>query len=503
MASSMTDTSMAENAPATDLTFDPGRNCWTIAQADRAAVIVDACDYFIHLRDAMMSARQRILLIGWDFDTRISLTRAQKKKKEPPTHLGAFILWLAENRPDLEIKILKWNFGSVKMLARGSAILTTARWALHDRITFKLDGAHPVGCSHHQKIVVIDDALAFCGGIDATADRWDTREHLAHDPRRKRPSGRLYGPWHDVTMAVDGQAAAALGKLGRDRWHRAGGEALPPCAPDHRIWPQGLRPDFEKVDLAISRTRADYQDNGEIREIEAMFVDQIAAAKRFIYAENQYFTSRRIAESIARRLAEPDPPEIFLVQPESADGWLEQQAMDGARVRLVRALREKDVHNRFSLMTAETFDGTPIYVHAKLLIVDDVVLRVGSANMNNRSLGLDSECDLSLMAQSPEDLVSQSIFKLRASLLAEHCGLNPALVEARLSRGMTMAELAAEPGREGARLVHLSLPTLGPMEEFIADKELLDPEKSSGVFEPSARRGLFRRAHLLRPPPRR
>ena len=278
---------------------------------------------------------------------------------------------------------------------------------------------------------------------------------------------------------------------------------LPPCAPDHSIWPKGLRPDFEKVDLAISRTRADYQDNGEVREIEAMFIDQIAAAKKFIYAENQYFTSRRIAESIARRLAEPDPPEIFLVQPESADGWLEQQAMDGARVRLVRALREKDVHNRFSLMTAHTADGTPIYVHAKLLIVDDVVLRVGSANMNNRSLGLDSECDLSLMASSSTDLVSQSIFKLRASLLAEHCGLNPALVEARLSRGMTMAELAAEPGREGPRLVHLSLPALSPMEDFIADNELLDPEDPQGVFEPAARRGLFRKGHLLRPPPRR
>lgn len=500
MASRIIDTPARADTDAPDLIFDPGRNCWTVTHADRAAVIIDACDYFIHLRNAMLAAKQRILMIGWDFDTRISLTRAQKLQKEAPTHLGELILWLADNRPELEIKILKWNFGSIKMLARGSTILTAARWAFHERISFKLDGAHPVGCSHHQKIVVIDEALAFCGGIDATADRWDTREHLTEDPRRKRPSGRLYGPWHDVTMAVDGEAAAALGKLGRDRWHRAGGEVLAPCAPEHRIWPEGLVAGFENIDLAISRTRADYQENGEVREIEAMFLDQIATARKFIYAENQYFTSRKIAEAIARRLSEPDPPEIFLVQPESADGWLEQQAMDGARVRLVRALTEKDVHKRFSLMTAHTSDGTPIYVHAKLLIVDDLVLRVGSANMNNRSLGLDSECDLVLKAQAAGDLVSQSIFKLRASLLAEHCGLNPALVEARLARGVTMAELAVDPEKDGSRLVRLNLPELGPLEEFIADNELLDPEDPKGVFEAPARRGLFRKARLLRPP---
>ena len=498
-------TKISNNRPepgpdAPEIAFDPGRNCWQVARADRAAVIIDACDYFIHLRNAMLAARQRILMIGWDFDTRISLARIASEGAEPPVRLGDLVLWLAKTRPDVDIKILKWNFGSVKMLVRGTTMFTAVRWAMHKRIGFKLDSAHPVGCSHHQKIVVIDDALAFCGGIDATADRWDTPQHMGEDPRRRRPSGRLYGPWHDVTMAVDGEAAAALGKLGRDRWHRAGGEVLEPCAPDHQIWPEGLAPQFADVDVAISRTRADYQDNGEVREIERMFLDQIATAKHFIYAENQYFTSRKIAEAIARRLAEPDPPEIFIVQPETADGWLEQQAMDAARVRLVRALREKDTQGRFSLVTASASDGTSVYVHAKLMIVDDLILRVGSANMNNRSLGLDSECDLVLKADVAGDLVAQSIFKLRASLLAEHCGLNPALVEARLARGMTMAEIAAEPQEGRPYLTPLDLPPLGPLEQFIADNELLDPELPEAMFELPKRRRLFRKPRLLRPP---
>ncbi len=500
MASKVEHEDAASSSVAPELEFDPGRNCWRVAHADRAAVIVDANDYFIHLHQAMLAAKERILMIGWDFDTRIPLSRRKAERAGPPSHLGELVLWLADNRPGLQINILKWNFGTAKMLVRGTSAFTALRWAMHKRITFKLDSAHPVGCSHHQKIVVIDDVIAFCGGIDVTADRWDTPEHLGHDERRRRPSGRLYGPWHDVTMAVDGEAAAALGKLGRDRWHRAGGEPLEPCGAAEPIWPEGLNSDFEKIDIAISRTRSDYQDNGEVREIEAMFLDQIATARRFIYAENQYFTSRKIAEAIARRLQEPEPPEIFIVQPDAADGWLEQKAMDGARVRLVRALAMKDANKRFSLMTAEAADGTPIYVHAKLLIVDDLILRVGSANMNNRSLGLDSECDLVLKAEGDRDLVSQTIFKLRARLLAEHTGLNPALVEARLSQGMSMAELAARAEDGGPRLRPLALPELGALEEFIADNELLDPEDPNGVFEPISRRGLFRKPRLLRPP---
>src|SRR3546814_6046315 len=69
-------------------------------------------------------------------------------------------------------------------------VLTSLRWARRRNITFKFDSAHPIGAAHHQKIVVIDDALAFCGGIDMTADRWDTLAHLEDDPRRRRPSGR-------------------------------------------------------------------------------------------------------------------------------------------------------------------------------------------------------------------------------------------------------------------------------------------------------------------------
>lgn len=446
----------------------------------------------------MLNARQRILMIGWDFDTRIVLAPGEHRKTDPPSRLGDLVLWIARHRPLVDVRILKWNVGALMMLGRGTTLFTAARWALHPRIGFRLDSAHPLGCSHHQKIVVIDDAIAFCGGIDTTADRWDTRAHLGHDPRRTRPTTqRPYGPWHDITMAVDGDAARWLGFLGRDRWHRAGGERLQPCDTGHDPWPKDLEAQFLETPVAISRTRSDYQGSGDIREIEAMVLDQIGAARRFIYAENQYFTSRRIAEAIAKRLSEANPPEIVLVEPETADGWLEQQAMDGARARLVRALQDKDRHHRFHMMVPYAQDGTPIYVHAKVMIVDDRVLRIGSSNMNNRSLGLDSECDLTLKSDAEGDVISQTIRRLRASLLAEHCGLNAALAEARLAAGTPMTELIADAQASGRHLAPLPLTPLGPLDSFVADHELLDPETPDALFEPILKRSLFRNPRLM------
>src|SRR5690606_25225300 len=223
---------------------------------------------------------------------------------------------------------------------------------------------------------------------------WDTRQHLEEDRRRKRPGGAPYGPWHDMTMMVEGPAAASLDELARDRWRRAGQDPLKPLEPaDESAWPEQLQPHFENVEVGISRTRAEYKADPGINEIETLFQRQIARAKRLIYAESQYFASRAVAEALCERLAAPNPPEIVIINPETADGWVESSVMDPARARLVQAIRETDHAGRFHIFTPYSGE-TPIYVHAKLLIVDDEILRIGSANFNNRSMGLDSECDV-------------------------------------------------------------------------------------------------------------
>lgn len=103
---------------------------WCHAKATRAHPVIDAADYFEIIQAAMMNAKHRIMLIGWDFDTRIDLTRSRRKKGDPPKRLGDFILWLADRTPGLEIKLLKWNIGALKMLGRGQTIVDVAKWAM-------------------------------------------------------------------------------------------------------------------------------------------------------------------------------------------------------------------------------------------------------------------------------------------------------------------------------------------------------------------------------------
>jgi phosphatidylserine/phosphatidylglycerophosphate/cardiolipin synthase-like enzyme len=481
---------------------------WRYARASRAHVVVDAAAYFEVMQDAMLEARQRILLVGWDFDTRIRLGSGRRwwnlpRKRKYPARLGAFVVWLVKRRPELCVRVLKWNFGALKFVFRGTMIVDLVRWWRQDQIDFKFDSAHPIGASHHQKIVVIDDRFAVCGGIDMTSDRWDTPDHLEHDPRRRKPTGGPYGPWHDMTMVLEGEAARALGDLGRERWKRAGGEPLEPCLPqDESPWPDDLKAEFEDVEIGIARTRAAYNGCAEVSEIEELFVEQIARARRFIYAESQYFASRRIAEAIVLRMAEADPPEIFVVNPLTADGWLEQTAMDGARVRLCHAIGERDPRDRFRIYIPFAAGGTPIYVHAKLMIVDDEILRIGSANFNNRSMGIDSECDVFIDAARPGNgHVVPAIRRIRHSLLAEHCGIELDRVGPLLEQHGSMSAMVDALTMHGKRLAPFVLRPLTEAEKAVADNALLDPERPGELLEPiGRRRGLFRRGGILRRP---
>jgi phosphatidylserine/phosphatidylglycerophosphate/cardiolipin synthase-like enzyme len=481
--------------------LSPGENVWRVERATRATVIVDAAEYFAAARAAMMAARHRIMLIGWDFDARIDLTPGIDSK-DAPNRLGDFIIWLVNRRPGLEIFLLHWDLGAIKALFRGTTILTLLRWKAHSRITSRLDGAHPPAASHHQKIVVIDDCLAFCGGIDMTGDRWDTREHRDDEPRRKRPGGSLHDPWHDATTALEGPVAAAIGELARERWRLASGVELPPIAAHGDCWPQGLHAEFRDIRIGIARTRPEMPDCAGIHEIERLYLDLIANARHCIYAESQYFASRRIAEAMARRLEEPEGPEIVLVNPVSAQGWLEPIAMDSARARLREALRRHDPHGRFRIYHPVTAGGQPIYVHAKVLVVDDRVLRVGSSNMNNRSLRLDTECDVVVDAALNPG-VEPSIRTVRDGLLGEHLGRSPEEVARRIGEtGSLIAAIEAMRG-PGRSLVPYETPDLSSVEAWLADNEVLDPEGPAEMFEPLARRGLFRRLRKrwrLRPP---
>lgn len=462
-----------------------GETCWRKVRADRMAVIVDAAEYFRILKEVLPRARRSVTFIGWDFDTRISLD--PQGGSGGPDELGRFLKSVVQRRPDLRIRVLKWDLGVLEVLRRGSMPIAVFDLMTNQRISIKLDHAHPPGSAHHQKIVVIDDALAFCGGIDVTAERWDIRAHPdTHDCRKRPTTRRPYGPWHDATTAIDGPAARALGELARQRWETATGERLDPPADRPDLWPDGLAPTFTGVEVGISRTVPPYEGRDGVFEIEALGLAAIRSVRHTLYIESQYFASRKIAEAIAARLDEEDGPEVVIVNPSSADGWLESEVMDTARARLLRLVRKADRHGRFRIYTPVAPKGTPIYVHAKILVADDRVLRVGSSNLNNRSLGFDSECDLTLECPAGGDAadVAARIAGVRNDLVAEHLGVphEELAVALDLSGGSLIGAIEAL-RRETGSLLPLEPDDPNPVEEeVLAENDLLDPERPAAIY---------------------
>ncbi len=478
--------------------LEPASNCWRIERAGRASLVVDAEDYFKLARQAIIGARSQILIMGWDLDTRICLDR--DPKGEAPDCLGPLISWASKKRPDLHIYILAWSGEAYRYLGRGSTIFRLGQWARRKNIHFKLDGKHPREASHHQKILVIDDALAFCGGIDIAGSRWDTRAHRDKDPGRRRPTtGRRYHPWHDMTMAVDGKAAEALGDLGRIRWKAAGGDTLPTARSGSDPWPERLEPQFRDVDVGISRTRGQTGPLAEVREIEKLFLDMIAAARRHIYVEQQYFASRVVAEAVAKRLSESDGPEVVIVNPRTGEGWLDDKVMSSARHELMRVLNGCPHAHRFRIYYPVTKAGADIYVHAKIMIVDDVMLRVGSANMNNRSMGLDSECDVTIDSRRGHDpAVPKKIAQIRCDLMAEHLGCRSEEVRRVFEETGSLIATIERLRGGGRSLRPLEPEEPGKLGKLVARSEIADPEGGCDPFEPTAQHKLLGRLKRIR-----
>ncbi len=452
-----------------------GENCWRIAHAKRFAVIVDAADYFARVKEAMLKARHSVLLIGWDFDLHIQLTPDDPSDGE--VRLGEFLKSLVRRRPDLRIYILKWDL----------AVLFTLRWeALPTlffdllaarRIHLRFDSMHPVTAAHHQKLVVVDDAIAFCGGIDMTDHRWDTRAHAPRDTHRVDPEGKTYGPWHDSTTAVDGEAARALGDLARERWRLATGQRLPRPQAAADPWPRRLAPQLRDIAVGIARTMPAYDGRPAAHEIERLYLDAIRSAEHTIYIESQFFAAVSIADALAARLQEPEGPEVIVVNPRYGESWLEQKTMDCARGSLLKRIRDADRYCRFGIYYPLNEQGEPIYVHSKVLVVDDRLLRVGSSNINNRSMGFDLECDLAVEAQH-ERGTAWGIATIRNDLLSEHLGVTADAVAGAVNEtGSVLAAIEGLRQPKGRTLRPLSVRELNDAEAALVESHIADPER--------------------------
>jgi len=459
-----------------------GETCWRAAAAPRVKFLVDDQDYFDALMRTLRQARRSIHFLGWSFDPRTRLT-----PDEPdPTQIGALLAELVRDRPELDVRLLIWR-SSLPISATQSFFPHRAkRWFKGTGVRFELDNTVPFGACHHQKIVVVDDAVAFIGGADFGCDRWDTSLHLDADRWRRTAGGRACPARHEVMAMTDGPLARDLGEHFRARWRTAVGAIGPPAAPDGLDpWPEELAADLENVPAAVSRTAPAWRAQPEVQEIEALTLEAIAAARRLIYMENQYFTWPLAVEALAARLAEPEGPEVVLVCTARSPSYFDQITMDRARSTAIWRLTTGDVFGRFHALSPHTADGAIIIAHAKLMIVDDALARISSANLNNRSHGFDTEAELAIEAGTEDE--AAAITRLRNRLAGHWIGQPPEAVAemARLTGSLAQGLWALDSGR---RLRPLRPQRLGPVGEFIADFHIGDPTDPADSWRPFARR---------------
>lgn len=415
----------------------PGRNAWGSAQADKLAFLVDGAAYFQWLGKALPLARREIWIVGWDFYPDIHL----HPETEPGPTLGEILRALVDKHPQLHIRILIWAMGPIYS-SRSLKLFTRSSWSDHPRIHLRLDSRHAWRGAHHQKMVVIDDALAFAGGIDLTAGRWDDRSHAAHSAHRVKPDGDPYGPVHDIQAAVSGPAAREIGDVARRRWRLGTDEEIEATDRQSAYWPDGLAADMSGCMVAVARTEPALLGRKGKGEAIRLTHDALKAARRHIYIETQYLASFGVARTLARRLRESDGPEIVILLTESSRGLLEEFVMGRNRNRLIRRLKRADLHKRLRIMypVVPEADGgeCQVLIHSKVVVIDDRFVRVGSSNLNNRSEGLDTECDIAVEART--DAERSAITRFRDGLLAEHLEAEPEAVARTVERTGSLVE---------------------------------------------------------------
>ncbi len=425
----------------------------------RLEVLVDGAEAFAAMAGALAGARSHVHIAGWHLEPAFELVRGER-----PVVLGALLAELAER---VDVRVMVWAGAPVPLFhpTRGEVEETVQRLVRDTRIRCERDPReHPVHC-HHEKAIVIDDEVAFVGGIDLTdlaGDRYDTTEHQAR---------RRLG-WHDVATRLEGPAVADVARHFTMRWREVTGEVLPEPRGSEPAGPttvQVVRTVAEDMYAAVPR--------GDFRIMEA-YQRALRSAQRLIYLENQFLWSPEIVALLADKLRRPprDDFRLVVVLPQRPNNG--QEDTSGQVAVLIDA---DGGRGRFLAATIRSRSGDrddPLYLHAKVGIVDDRWLTVGSANLNSHSLLNDTELNL---VTDDAELARAT----RERLWAEHLELDPETVRAADPIALVderWQPIAAEQLRRreaGARASHrlIALPgvsrrsrrLLGPVQELLDD----------------------------------
>ncbi|MEA2746354.1 MAG: phospholipase [Myxococcales bacterium] len=417
-----------------------GKTAWRIHESATSALLIDARDYYRAFYEAASRAKRSILILGWQFDSDVQLLRGDDLPAgaDPKDYeLLPLLDRLCRERPELEVKMLAWDHSLFFALEREVLQKIVFDIATNSRFQFKTDGTVPLGGSHHQKVAIIDGQVAFMGSADICQDRWDTSTHVARDPLRVSRKEQAYKPYHEVQAVFTGEPVRSLIDLFADRWQYATGESLEPTS--FVVENEGLFASLPLTmpmpvaDVGFSRTVPGAPDREHIHEIRDLYVRAIYNAKRFIYIETQYLTSCCVRDALVARMKDDNKPKLDIVMmlPQKPERFKEEVFIgipQGSVLDEVVSAAKQHGHalGLYNVATPDPAAGEGatlfVYVHAKLMIVDDVFFTMGSANLANRSMTVDSEINATWVAQPGDTELHNAIRRVRVRLLLEHLG---------------------------------------------------------------------------------
>lgn len=412
------------------------REPWRAHDATHAGILIDARDYYRAFYAVAKQAKRSILLLGWQFDSDVELVRGDDL---PPgvspedVRLLGFLEGLCAANPELEVRVLAWDHSVVFAMERELLQKLWFNLRTNDRFFFEVDSTVPEYGAHHQKVAVIDGEIAFLGSSDICQDRWDTSAHVCDDALRVGRSGKPCKPYHEVQAVVSGDAARSLLELFVERWADARGEQLDAdTLMGNAEAPLSLPVvtfDMPTAPVGIYRQLPHRLGRPPVREVKELLISGIRAAERFIYIETQYFTSEAVAEALTARFADTSRArlDVVLVLPHKPDAFKEELAVGRSQAKLLQELARFAAESGhalgvYNVAVKRGSEDLFVYIHSKLMIVDDRMLTLGSTNLTNRSMSLDSEINAVWSDDSNGGEVADAIARLRRRLLEEHIG---------------------------------------------------------------------------------
>ena len=412
------------------------KNCMTgfpIAPTDGNDIIplIDGESYGKQLLSEIGKAKKYVFITDWLLDSDFALERPgtaanSDKKRWAPSTVSVLVAELARRK--VPVRVVLWDrLGSLEVIKQKAILEQVGAGYCLVALSGALQGCNKVLGDIHQKTVVIDGNVAFCGGIDLAyreeSDRWDTSKHCSKDARRQ---GQQAENWHDIQVQVKGPAVKWIQENFRRRWAVAVGKDV-----DVKLeWP-GTRQGSLRAQVVRTIPEQGWMKYGQPADTEEYSIVEsygraIINARNLIYIENQYFTSKFLFDLLQRRLTAMPSLHLIVLLPKrdemgvAMNGSEPSLFMDGIPPLLAAAALQKIAPARVFFGRRVNDKGEPIYVHAKIMIVDDVYAVIGSSNFSDRSmLNQDQELDIAWV-----DEKGTSVSGFRKKLWAEHFGVS-------------------------------------------------------------------------------